>query len=88
MVLNSAIGADINTDSTGIAFLRINPDRSVNFGDSPFRTGLQAWALLTLNTDGHPRLGIGESVNLQTAFFGIIHLEEGETAYNLTGLTT
>jgi hypothetical protein len=88
MVLNAAIWTDIDTNSTGITFLRIDPDRSVNFGDGPFRAGLQAWALLTLNTDGHPRLGIGESVNLQTAFFGIIHLEEGESADYLAGLTT
>ena len=53
MEFDPPVRANVNTDSTGITFFRIYPDRSVHFGDCPFRTSLQAWTLLTLNTDGH-----------------------------------
>ena len=88
MVLYAAIGTDINTDTTGSTLLRIDPDRSIHFGDCSFRAGLQTGAFLALYADTHHRFSIGKPVNLQSAFFGIIYLEEGKPADYLAGLTT
>ena len=88
VVLYAAIGADIDTDTAGSALLRIDPDRSVHFGDCSFRAGLQTWAFLALNTDGHPRLGVRNSIDLQTGFLGVIYFKKGKRADHLTGLTT